>query len=307
MKVLLTGASSFTGMWFAEALAQSGATVIAPLRGRIDGYEGVRARRVKRVVKIAEVSEGIEFGDDAFLALIERQGFDALCLHAARVTDYRSPDFDLGLALAENTRNLRRVLELAQSRGVKAVVATGSVFEQDEGIGDTPLRAFSPYGLSKGLTWQTIRYWCTLLGIPYGKFVIPNPFGPYEEPRFCTYLIGCWRKGEAAEVRTPAYLRDNIHVDLLARAYAKFVRTLVDTGQIAKLGPSGYRETQGAFTQRMACEMRARLGLACEVRLAEQRDFSEPRVRLNPDTPDIKALGWSEEKSWDDVAAYYKA
>jgi hypothetical protein len=42
--------------------------------------------------------------------------------------------------------------------------------------------------------------------------VISNPFGPFEEPRFCAYLMKTWRAGEIAEVRTPAYLRDNMKV-----------------------------------------------------------------------------------------------
>jgi len=49
------------------------------------------------------------------------------------------------------------------------------------------LAAFSPYGLSKGLTAQAFRYWCGALDVPLGKFVLPNPFGPFEEPRFCHY------------------------------------------------------------------------------------------------------------------------
>ena len=37
MKVLITGASSFTGYWFASALAEAGHHVVAPLRGPISG------------------------------------------------------------------------------------------------------------------------------------------------------------------------------------------------------------------------------------------------------------------------------
>ena len=54
---------------------------------------------------------------------------------------------------------------------------TGSVFEQNEGAGEPPLVAFSPYGLSKGLTAEVVRHRCREFGIRYGKFVIPNPFG----------------------------------------------------------------------------------------------------------------------------------
>ena len=306
MKVLLTGATSFTGMWFAEALARSGATVTAVVRGQGGEYQGTRLDRLQRVRQCAQVVEGVEFGDDGFLSLVAKKEFDVLCHHAARVTDYRSPDFDVGLALAENTRNFRRVLETMRDKGLKGVVATGSVFEQDEGIGDHPVRAFSPYGVSKGLSWQVAQYWCTTVGLPLGKFVISNPFGPFEEPRFTAYLIRCWREGSVAEVRTPAYLRDNIHVDLLALAYTNFVRGLVATGRDARLGPSGYRESQGSFTERFAAEMRPRLKLDCRISLMAQRDFPEPIVRLNPDTPDTAALGWDEGHAWDGVAEFYR-
>ena len=223
------------------------------------------------------------------------------------MADYRSLDFDVSLALAENTHNLRRVIEAMLSHGLRAVIATGSVFEQDEGVGDLPHRAFSPYGLSKGMTWQAMRYWCTALGVPLGKFVIANPFGPLEEPRFCSYLINTWRKGAVAEVRTPLYLRDNIHVDLLGLAYAQFVRDVVETGRDARLGPSGYRETQGGFAERFAAQMRLRLGMECGLVLGCQTDFSEPMVRLNGDSLDVASLGWDEEAAWNALATYYKS
>jgi UDP-glucose 4-epimerase len=235
---------------------------------------------------------------------VQEQRFDVFCYHAAQVANYRSGGFDVGAALADNTLNLSAVLERLRAQGLKAVVATGTVFEQDEGFGGGR-QAFSPYGLSKGLTWQVIRYWCSTLEIPLGKFVIANPFGPFEEERFCAHLINCWRTHKTALVRTPLYLRDNIHVDLLALAYANFVSDIVDSGKDARIGISGYRETQGAFAERMACEMRDRLALECRLELAKQTDFSEPLVRLNDDLPDLVALGWSETKAWDSLAKYY--
>ena len=158
------------------------------------------------------------------------------------------------------------------------------------------MRAFSPYGLSKGLTAQVVSHWCTQYNIPLGKFLIANPFGPWEEPRFCAYLIKTWRAGQVAEVRTPSYLRDNIHVDLLALAYASFVKRTVATGRSERFGPMGYVETQGAFTERYARAMRPRLGLDCGVKLLEQTDFSEPLARINTHPIDTAALGWIEFK-----------
>jgi UDP-glucose 4-epimerase len=306
VKVLLTGGSSFTGVWFAEKLATAGAEVTAPLRAAAHSYEGVRASRVARLGEIAEVIPNCVFGGEAFMSLAAERDFDALCHHAAEVGNYRSQDFDVAGAVAANTRNLRAVLERMRARALRAVVATGSVFEQDEGAGEQPLRAFSPYGLSKGLTWQVMRHWCAVLGVPLAKFVIANPFGPLEEPRFGNYLVSTWRKGAVAEVRTPTYLRDNIHVDALALVYARFVAEAVESERGGRLGPCGYVETQGAFAQRVAAELGPRLGLDAPVRLLQQTDFAEPLARINTNPVDLAALGWSEGAAWDAMAAFYR-
>jgi len=191
-------------------------------------------------------------------------------------------------------------------RGLAGVVLTGSVFEQDEGAGDAPLRAFSPYGLSKGLTWQYYRFLSETLHFNLGKFVIANPIGPFEEPRFCNYLIRSWYKGDVPAVRTPLYVRDNIHVDLLAKAYATFAESVPSHQGITKLHPSCYVESQGAFAQRFAAEMSSRLGVACPVTLLQQEDFTEPMVRINTDRIDGAEFGWSETSAWDAEAEFYK-
>jgi UDP-glucose 4-epimerase len=307
MKVLLTGASSFTGYWFARALNEAGAHVVAPLRAAVADYrDGARAERVRRLSKAAEIVESAPFGSDRFIDLAKAGGYDVLCHHAARVGDYRSPDFDVPGALQENTANLRAVLEALARDGLRSVVMTGSVFEQNEGAGETPLVAFSAYGLSKGLTAEVVGHRCREFGLRYCKFVIPNPFGPLEEPRFCAYLVRTWRKGEIARVNTPSYIRDNIHVSLLAAAYAKFVGEIGAGKGRDKLNPSGYVETQGAFTERFAAAMRPRLGLECAIELAKQTDFSEPLMRINVDSATRYIGGWNEAASWDDAAEGYR-
>ena len=306
MKILLTGASSFSGFWFAKALAMAGASVVAPLRGVPNSYSGVRGERVRQLAEIAEIVPDVQFGDEQFLNLVDNTDFEVLCHHAAHVAEYRSPDFDVIGAVGANTRNVRAILERMSGRGLKAVIATGSVFEQDEGLGNLPLRAFSPYGLSKGLTWQVIRHWCTILAIPVGKFVIANPFGPLEEPRFTAYLVDCWSKGNRAVVRTPRYLRDNIHVDLLAHAYRHFVYETTSTGRGGRFGPSGYVETQGVFAERVAVELRPRLGLSCELELMSQTEFNEPVARINTDIIEPASWNWSESSAWDKLAEYYR-
>jgi nucleoside-diphosphate-sugar epimerase len=308
MRILFTGGSSFTGYWFVNELARAGHEVVATFRGPEESYEGIRRERVERLEPHCRRFFGCSFGDSRFLDLVGTGGgWDVLCQHAAQVADYKSPDFDVLGAVVSNTKGLPSVLEALRGQGCGSVVLTGSVFENDEGAGSDELPAFSPYGLSKGLTAQVFRYRTAACGMRLGKFVIPNPFGPFEEPRFTFYLLRSWFRGETPRVDTPAYVRDNIHVSLLAKAYVDFLERLVAGAAPMKINPSGYVESQGAFAKRLAGEMRTRLGLACQLELREQIDFPEPRSRFNTDIPDARALGWDERRAWDEFAEYYRS
>ena len=317
MKILFTGASSFTGFWFVKTLAAAGHEIICPVTGELEHYADVRRLRVEKLKPLCRFVGHAPFGSENFLKAIRENHFDLLCHHAAEVRNYKSPDFDASRALHHNTLNLRGVLAAMKPRGLKAVILTGTVFEPDEGTGlphqsgttagDEPLRAFSPYGLSKGMTFQFFRLCCYDAGVPLAKFVIPNPFGPFEEARFTAYLMRNWREGKPAGVKTPEYLRDNIHVDLLAAVYSQFVgQAATQKGGFIKINPSGYVEKQGAFAQHVAREVRARTGWACELELAKQEDFSEPLNRANTEPAAKLIPEWSEGAAWDSFVAFYK-
>ncbi|MCX5663062.1 MAG: NAD(P)-dependent oxidoreductase [Planctomycetota bacterium] len=306
MRILFTGASSFTGFWFVRALANAGHEVVAIFRQGTEAYQGVRRDRVLGLAKACR-SVQCSFGDAEFLALAAAGPWDLFCHHAADVTNYKSPDFNVAAALENNTRNAAAVLKALAAAGCPAMVLTGSVFESDEGAGEQPLRAFSPYGLSKALTFQMFRHYAGSAGLALGKFVIPNPFGPLEDPRFTTYLAKTWHEGKTPAVATPAYVRDNIHVSLLALEYVKFAQAVAKSRGpvLLRRNPSGYVETQGAFAERVAKEMHRRLNLPCPLELRLQADFPEPKVRINTDLPDALALGWDESRAWDELAENY--
>lgn len=305
MKILFTGASSFTGYWFVKELSAAGHDVTAIFRRPGHEYTDVRKQRVAGLASLCRSVHGIGFGTAQFIELLKGERFDILAHHAADVTNYKSPDFNAVEALAANTRNLSAVLSAFAISGGKRIVLTGSVFENDEGAGSEDLPAFSPYGLSKALTAQSFRYYSKVAGVPLGKFVIPNPFGPLEEPRFTAYLIKTWYAGKSASVQTPAYVRDNIHVTLLSRAYVKFIERS-QSDHFTRLSPSGYIESQGEFALRFAREMKGRLGLSCEVELKIQTEFIEPRVRINTDPAEAIVPDWNERDAWDQIADYYR-
>ncbi|MEI9959672.1 MAG: NAD(P)-dependent oxidoreductase [Limisphaerales bacterium] len=266
MKILFTGASSFTGFWFVKSLAAAGHEIICPVTKDLQSYTGTRGQRMELLEPSCRFIPQAPFGSDNFLKLVGTESFDLLCHHAADVTNYKSMDFDAQAAVRNNTYNLPNALAILRERGLKSVVLTGTYFEAGEGMGSEPLRNFSPYSLSKTLTFDLFLAECHNAGLPLGKFVIPNPFGPLEEPRFTAHLMRNWQTGKVAEVKTPDYVRDNIHVDLLAVAYAKFVAHVITSkARLLKINPSGYIEKQGEFAQRIALEVKSRLGWVCEL------------------------------------------
>lgn len=307
MRILFTGASSFTGRWFVEALAKAGHQVTAIFRQPLEQYSGLRRQRIDSLLPLCQPIFSCDFGSETFLNIIQgTEQWDLLCHHAADVTNYKSPDFDVVAALENNCKKLRIVLEKLKEKNCHKVLLTGSVFEQNEGAGSDGLRAFSSYGLSKGFTAEWFKFHTAQHGMKLGKFVIPNPFGPYEEPRFTSYLMQNWIERKRAVVNTPAYVRDNIHVCLLAAAYLVFAQKLSSDAGFEKLNPSGYVESQGAFTLRFAREMRTRLDLPCEVELAHQTHFPEPYTRINTDAVQSFVPHWHESQAWDALASYYQ-
>jgi UDP-glucose 4-epimerase len=113
-----------------------------------------------------------------------------------------------------------------------------------------------------------------------------------------------WYAGKIAEVKTPEFIRDNIHVSRLATHYANFAEDS-NSGN-AKCAPMGYVESQGAFTLRFASEMRRRLGLAGVVIPGKQTDFNESLMRVNTQSLPLPESQWSETAAWDELARYYE-
>ena len=305
MRILLTGASSFTGYWFARQLALAGHEIVAVFRGEADSYGGARGRRVTLLKDIVEPAWNCVFGTDRFLALLPEGRFDLLCHHAAEMDGYRSWDFDWIEASRRNTFGARDVLTRLASQNVRGIVLTGSVFEPYEGVGDPDHRAFSPYGLAKHVSFEAFRLEAQRLRVPVGKFVIPNPFGPLEEARFTSYLAGEWGAGRVPVVKTPDYVRDNIPVSHLALAYASFCAEIgCATTAVLRATPSGYVGSQYTFALRVAREIGRRAGRDLDVVAAQQTDFSEPMTRINAASSG-PPLDWSETASWDALYEYY--
>lgn len=303
MRILVTGASSFTGSWFVRALVEGRSEVVAPCRGAPGDGDPLRRARLAALPESVRLVPQCPFGSPAFLDLIDRAGpFDAFCQHAAEVGDFRRADFDVRAALAANTAGLDAVLDRLHSGGCRTVMVTGTVFETDEGEAG-PSRAVNAYGLAKALTWQVWRHACEGRGMALGKFIIPAPFGPLEKPCLASSLVRSWLQGETPMVRAPHLVRDHVPVSLLADDHVRFLHAVSGRPGTWYRRPSLFAETLGSFAARLASAMRPRLGLPCPVEIADPpMPVEEPVSRVNRDP--LAPVGLPA--FWDAYAAWWQ-
>lgn len=283
MRVLLTGASSFTGAWIAKALAAAGAEVTAVCRGRPEHYAPARRARIEAVAEVAAVVFDRPFGSAGFLQLVQHAlPFDVLCLHHAEVGDFRRPDFEPIDAARSDTLGLDAVLGCLARRGLQRLVHTGTVFEAGEGDGDRPLAAIGRYGLAKTLTSTIIRHAAAEQGLPAIKVTIPSPFGTGQGGGFVDHLLRRWCAGASPVLEHPDRVRDFVPVELLAEHYARLAMGVGAAPASGRSNPSGHVESVADFAERLARGLRPRLGLSCAVEaMRPPKPSSEPQRRFN--------------------------
>jgi len=292
MRILITGPTSFSGAFIIEALAKAGHDVVTTFTQSLDAYTGIRRLRADKVLQHATAHMEVSFGDDRFLSLLGQESFDVFCHHGAWTHDYNAIDYDFESAFATNTRSMNRVCEALSKNGCQKIIVSGSIFEEAEPI-------FSPYGLMKKMTFDTTEFYGTHFGMQVSKFVIPNPFGPLDNPKFISMLLKAWQQGKTPSVQLFPYIRDNIPIDLLALGFADWVERCPATVGRSIYRPSGYVSTMAEFVRRLQRECRQRTGWACDVRFTKQTDFAQP-LRLVNDVPLMPLFSaWDEQAFWD--------
>lgn len=305
MRILFTGASSFTGFWISNYLAKAGHEIFATFRSKKKEYDGLRKSRIEELDSSIEQLWGLEFGDQKFLQLIKNNQFDLFCHHGSSTKNYRSPTFDIFSAVQENTFNSREALTILKENNCQGVLFTGTTFEPYEGIGDPQFRAFNPYGLSKHFSYEIFRYECEALKLPLGKFVIANPFGPYEEARFTDYLIRTWGQFKEPHITSPNYIRDNIPVSLLASNYVQYCENYDSFSTNNRMLPSLYVAPQWSFANLVASKFSKCVGRQLSIKSEVQKSFEEPLIKINSMLGTHISPSWNEDLAWDETCDYW--
>jgi len=293
MKICMTGATSFSGYWFARQLILHGheLTIVRSRSVNFGGKGNLWLDKLEaESLSFREISLAQEF--------VTKLNIDALLLHGSFMEDRRSPDFNVNLAV-------QKTLEV--SKWIKTnfnadyVIHTGTFSEEGEGVGEKPLNNFNPYSESKSLIYK--EHQKIFHGIPFLKFTMPNPFGRFQQNNLFSFLEKIWITNEIPLISQPDYIRDYVPVDLLAISYSKLVDSFIEGRHpLNYFAPSYFVMSNRDMSKLYASEISSRIGRDLEIQFGVQKVYTESRVRVNKDSLHQLIDNWSLEKFWDSVA-----
>lgn len=303
-RVLLTGATSFTGAHIARAFCDAGFEVAATLTGRLADYSDAVVQRRREHSKVREWVENAPFGSPRLLDFLKNNSIDVFVNHGASIKGYRQPDFDYLASVKNAVENLRQVVDATAKAGCKRWIHSGSIFEADEGeaglVAAPAAEAMSIYGIAKSMVWQPLRFYVVGAGLALSKVVIPNPVGTFENvDRLIPIFAGQWKTGKLPSLRTPQLVRDNVPAPWLASVYVNEAEVTATSSLPRVRRPSAYALSNEAFLQLVARNFGKEWGKELSFESAPQA-VSEPLRRVNVEpapelmNPEVREAFWKE-------------
>ncbi len=206
-RVLVTGAGGFIGSRLAGLLAGAGHEVTGPRRAQVD-----------------------LLADPA--AAVDAAAAPEVLVHLAWVTEHgafwEAPENDAWV-----TASLALLRAFADAGGRRVVVA-GTCAEYDWTTGaerlaeDAPIAPATAYGAAKARLHEAASALCAQAGVELAWGRIFFPYGPGEAPgRLVASVARALLAGEPARTTEGTQVRDLIHVDDVAGAFAALVDTPV--------------------------------------------------------------------------------
>jgi len=257
MRVLVTGAAGFIGSHLTDALLAEGDEVIAVdnlSSGALSNLsEARRATTGKFSFHRVDVTSGA-IGD-----LIGRHRPEVIC-HLAAQVDVRKSVADPVFDATVNILGTLNVLEAASKSGTAKVVFTssgGCIYgePEEDRLPVSEEQVFwrealpeSPYGVSKKVVLDYLRYYRAVKELDYTALALANVYGPRQEPASEVGLEGqvvaifCRRMlakrpttiyGDGSQTRDFVYVDDVVNAFLAART--KGSGDLVNVGSNAEL------------------------------------------------------------------------
>ncbi len=228
MRIVVTGGAGFIGSNLVDTLLSDGhaVTVVDNLStGKFDNLMGVKDAAKENRFSFLHT----DIRDDALLAAFKAKEQDAV-IHLAAQPDVRisvkDPVFDADV----NVLGTLNLLQMAADNGVSRFINTssgGCIYGEPDSIPvaeDAPRRPDSPYGVSKLVAEEYIRYFERTRGLSCCTLALANIYGPRQNPfgeaGVVAIFIGRILAGEECTIfGDGGQTRDFVYVDDVVDAY----------------------------------------------------------------------------------------
>jgi UDP-glucose 4-epimerase len=301
LRIVVTGGAGFIGSNLVDTLLADGhsVTVVDNLKtGKFDNLLNVKdAARENRFSFLH-----LDIREDALAAAFKGHEQEAV-IHLAAQTDVRvsvkNPVMDADI----NVLGTLNVLQLAAENGVTRFINTssgGCVYGEPESLPvdeDAPRRPDSPYGVSKNVAEEYIRYFERSRGISCCTLALANVYGPrqnaFGEAGVVAIFIGRMLAGEVPVIYGSGdQTRDFVFVEDVVKAYLAALKR--GEGEFINIGTSA--ETSVNELYRHLEELTDFDG---EPEYAPPREGELDRIALTVDKAK-RALGWRPRTSLDE-------
>jgi UDP-glucose 4-epimerase len=262
MKILVTGGAGFIGSHIVDRLIQEGYEVIV-----VDDLSSGKRKNVNRGARFYKADIR-----GRWLERVFRRERPALVSHHAAQINVRRSVEDPVLDADINILGMLNVLQNSVKYGVRKFIfasSGGAVYGEPEKLPvpeSHPLKPTSPYGITKAVGDEYLRYFLGATGLQYVSLRYANVYGPRQDPHGEAGVVGIFTQkmltGEQPIINgNGRQTRDFVNVDDVVEAnLAALTKTArgiynVGTGQetsvnelfrvLAKLVNPGVREVHG--------------------------------------------------------------
>jgi len=238
MKVLVTGGAGFIGSHIVDRLVQEGYEVVV-----VDNLSTGKRRHVNRAARF--------YRSDIrgwWLERVFRRERPAIVSHHAAQIDVRRSVLDPRFDADVNVLGMLNVLRQAIKYGVRKMIfasSGGAVYGEPESLPVSeshPTRPASPYGISKVVGDEYLRYFRDADGLEYVSLRYANVYGPRQDPYGEAGVVGIFAQkmllgeqpiinGNGRQTRDFVYVDDVVEANMAAMNKAAHGIYNVGTGK----------------------------------------------------------------------------
>ena len=220
MKILVTGGAGFIGSHIVDAYINLGYKVVV-----IDNLSTGFRKNLNPKAKFYKA----DIGDLLKIEKIFQKEKPQIVNHHAAIAEVVKSLRNPLPTINVNVIGTINLLLAAGKIGVKKFIFSstgGAIYGQPDKIPadeNTPAIPLSPYGLSKLLGEECIKFYARIFGFDYLIFRYPNVYGPRQNPKgeagVVAIFSGLMRKGKQPTIfGDGSKTRDYVHIDDIVRA-----------------------------------------------------------------------------------------